>query len=578
MKRSLARRLIGTALAAGMSAGSAWAGVSEATVRPAIEIPGFAAFGAASSLYNLGAMDALSGRALDPIAARLATAEPLSLTASRMAALNLAATPRLAAPISMPALTPAVSARPMMGGLRESTLEIQRAISAGKTEQADQTLKRWLDGADKGGNGPTDAGNGGSNLGGGAGGSNGGNGSGGGSNQPGGDLPEPSVHLEAAKRAVAPDAELIGAYAPLGGAGRKWTYALLSRSVGQIVFIEVDQAGQTRLSHSMPIPKQVPTSIDLSRIITLRRAVEIATRAGFTPLVVALGPSIHGGGRTVFEFVKDGFGGVVQVDAVTGELLDGLGHPLARTTSIGTPEQIAELNKAVAEVLTPFNDKLTKAEVVFSKVATNDVRAVDVAVSAKIDKTGANDRLVLDVKNLSYSYPEAPGSAPGTNSDVSLKLNLLNLLSQEEMDKLGPQADEYVKYFIRDAAKQYGQAATVDAKVGDITRDAAGHLTGLTLSLSLDVDLSKLPPGKTGEYIYVTRARATIRITTSGLDVVVDLTHNPNARVFQRGRKGLKELLDALLTRDARILREIADLIKTLNGYAKNILDQKRRN
>jgi len=231
-------------------------------------------------------------------------------------------------------------------------------------------------------------------------------------------------------------------------------------------------------------------------------------------------------------------------------------------------QQVSALNAAVADILRPYNNQLSRASLTFSRIATNATRATEVSVSLDYAKKGPGGDASLKVENLSYSYPDAATAKPETRAKGSIGLNLLNLMTQEQINQMGPQAHKMVEEFIAEKTRQYGPAATVAASVTRQTVDAKGNLTALGLALDLDIDLAKLPAGTDPKTVLVTGLHATVDIALTGLDFSVSVVSNPNASQFGRDQVGMKETLDKLLARDPKTVASLGDLFRTLDQAA----------
>lgn len=239
--------------------------------------------------------------------------------------------------------------------------------------------------------------------------------------------------------------------------------------------------------------------------------------------------------------------------------------------------QLSALNASVAEILRPYNNQLSRASLTFSRIATNETRATEVALTLDFAKKGANGDASVKVENLSYSYPNAATATPETRAKGSIGVNLLNLMTQKQINDLGPQAQKTVERFIADKITQYGPAATVSAAVTHQATDAQGNLTALSLALNLDVDLSKLPANTDAKSVLATGLHATVDITLKGLDFSITVVSNPNASQFSRDQVGLKEMLDKLLAGEPQTVARLGDLFRTLDQLAAYATSGPRR-
>ena len=241
----------------------------------------------------------------------------------------------------------------------------------------------------------------------------------------------------------------------------------------------------------------------------------------------------------------------------------------------GSPEQIRDLNAAVAEALLPFNGALKNVKLSFSKVATNDKRATQVAFSFDYSLIRPKGSASLAIKEFSYTYPDAPSAKPEFNANISAKFNLLNVMTQEEINKLAPAADELIKTYLSDFSKKYGDAAKVEARITHKDTDPKGNVTGLGLGLGLKIDLSKLPGGVDPKDVLITDGQLEVSIGLNGVELSAHAVSNPSAKQFERDQVGLKEMLDKLLARDARALREIVDFVKQIDEAADRVTSEK---
>jgi len=236
-------------------------------------------------------------------------------------------------------------------------------------------------------------------------------------------------------------------------------------------------------------------------------------------------------------------------------------------------EQLAALNASIAEALAPINQQPnTRAEVVFTKLATNDQRAVDVAVKLRYQKKGPRGELDVDLQELVYSFPEAPGSIPETRAKLAIKVNLLNFLSQKDINALGPQADKFIAGYLEDYRRRYGSAATLDIRMTHKDYEGEGenrNLTGLGLVFNADIDLSKLPQGRDPKQELLTSIQAQLEIGLKAMEGTLRFLSNPHSRYFERDQRGLKDSLEKLIQRDPKAIEEIRRMVGYLESFAK---------
>lgn len=241
----------------------------------------------------------------------------------------------------------------------------------------------------------------------------------------------------------------------------------------------------------------------------------------------------------------------------------------------GSPEQINALNAVVAEVFRPYNGALQSVKGSISKVAANDKRVTQLSLSFDYSTIRPKGSASLSIKDFSYSYPDAPSAKPEFNLDMSAKFKLLNAMTQEQINAIGPIADRMLKSYTEKGTKDYGDAAKVEAKITRTDTDAKGNITGLGLELGVNIDLAKLPSGVDPKAIQVTDLKAKLSIGLNGVELSAKGVANPDAKEFQKDQRGLKEALEKLLARDPKLLKDIGNFIEQLQLAADSVTSPK---
>ncbi|MFI5361111.1 MAG: hypothetical protein ACHQ49_04000 [Elusimicrobiota bacterium] len=248
-------------------------------------------------------------------------------------------------------------------------------------------------------------------------------------------------------------------------------------------------------------------------------------------------------------------------------------------------DPIAALNAALVEALKPFNNAATRAALTFSKVATNAQRATAVALTLDYSKKGPGGEAGIKIDDLSYSFIQTPcppcgrgtpcrpcrQSLPTTHAKGAIKLNLLNILTQKQINEFGPGAQKLVEEFVAEKTREFGAAAKVSASVTHQDHDAAGNLVGLGIAIDLDIDTAKLPAGVNPKGVLITAAHAKADIALNGVAFELTVVSNPSASQFDADQQGLKEGLDKLLARDPEILKGLQQAFGTIDQVADQV-------
>ncbi len=234
-------------------------------------------------------------------------------------------------------------------------------------------------------------------------------------------------------------------------------------------------------------------------------------------------------------------------------------------------QAVKELNAAIEQLIAPLRNETTEAHLNFSDVQTNNERALAVAMDARFKKTGPANTAELRIDKLAYTYGD--GTAPTTQLKGFLGLDLTKLIRQEQLNQIIPGLEDIVQSIANDFTRQFGEAATVKFEVLSRDKDAAGNFTAVKAMLYAEIDLSKLPQSVKLEDVPVKIVSAEVSADLKvGLNVNAVVTSNPAFKGFNKDNKGLKEGLDALLTKDPQILGEIQKLFTDLNEAANRIV------
>lgn len=243
--------------------------------------------------------------------------------------------------------------------------------------------------------------------------------------------------------------------------------------------------------------------------------------------------------------------------------------------AVSPPNSVTQLNQEIKKILSPFQNEKTVANLFFSDIQTNQERALAVKLNGLYKKTGEANKLVVNVDNVSYAYGD--GKNPTTNIKGSIGIDLTKIIPQKDLNEMIPSIEDFIKETSKSFTEKYGEAATVDAKVLKKKKNTAGDYTFISLKVSLKLDFAKLPADVKLEDVEIKSAVITAAIDfKKGVTLEAQAISNPDYKGFRSDQKGLKETLDALLSRDAEQLKDIEDLFKSLDEMAGGIVNTAR--
>ena len=234
---------------------------------------------------------------------------------------------------------------------------------------------------------------------------------------------------------------------------------------------------------------------------------------------------------------------------------------------------VETLNSAVKNLLADFNNAVTVAELKFDDVKVDNQRALSVKASGIFRKIGATNALEVKVDEVSYEYGD--GTAPTTKISGSISLDLLKLISQQDINGMAPSVEDMVKGFAQNFTQDYGNAVAVDAKVSDKQMNEKGDLESISIHLGMKLDLAKLPAEKPANEEMIRELSVDFKIGVKGAAINVTAVSNPDYKGFQEDQTGLKEVLEKLLNVDAETLQEIKTNFSGLDRVATELVNYK---
>jgi len=241
----------------------------------------------------------------------------------------------------------------------------------------------------------------------------------------------------------------------------------------------------------------------------------------------------------------------------------------AEKLTLATLNPIDKLNAAIVEILQPIQNDRTNGFFKFTKLELGDTGVKELAFSSELKKIGKEykDSVANIAINAEYLTVGVP--IPTTNFDVNLYLKLLNIIPQEEVNEIGDSIEEMIVDFVKKMTKEYGDAATVVAKVVDKQTDDQKNLTKLSVLIDLKLDFEKLPANKPVEDEFLQGIHAEATISLYGLSGKLTFLSNPKYKGFAQGQRGLREWLAALLNGSEDEIAAIKEYVMMFDQLAE---------
>ncbi len=235
---------------------------------------------------------------------------------------------------------------------------------------------------------------------------------------------------------------------------------------------------------------------------------------------------------------------------------------LVATVAVAANSKLGELNSAIKQLLAPLNHKNSLAQIVVKKAEVNKDRAVAFRTGLLVKKVGNITAGALK-GTFDYSFPVNNSAEPKVKLALALESRhdgmrkiLLNVgFTDASINQMFEDTEKSVRETAGELLKQYGDAAKVKVVVNHVQKDKDGKYKSMSASLSVQVDLSKLPAATPVDSVLLTEATVNVDLDlSSGIKLTMAGNINKKYSGFQSDQAGLKEVIEAMLNRDEKTL------------------------
>lgn len=262
----------------------------------------------------------------------------------------------------------------------------------------------------------------------------------------------------------------------------------------------------------------------------------------------------------------------LRISAAAPTAVAPIGEPRLVKVAAPAGDRLSRLNAFIGQQLSAFNDAQTSTRLAITHLSMNATRVLWAAFDLDVSKKGPKNEISIAAHDFEYTFPEDWGEKPTFKGTLTGKTDILKFMSQTQLNVTAPLFDRIVKELASSYLSDYGDAVSLDVKITDIRKDSRGNVTGLSFDLNSSIDPTKLPSGADPRSAIVTKLQAKVRADVqTGIQVEFSGECNPNAKAFEPGQEGLKEIVDKILNRDPQSLAQISGYLKSLNDLAKLI-------
>jgi hypothetical protein len=236
---------------------------------------------------------------------------------------------------------------------------------------------------------------------------------------------------------------------------------------------------------------------------------------------------------------------------------------------------LKKLNQAVSELLKPFNSNGAVAKLVFLNLESNESRAVALAAKSRLTLKGVFNTFDLNVKEISYSYPNSPNALPKFKVAGKLDLDLVTALGKDQLNGLMEGVEDIVQDFAKEYMQKYGNAARITIDTTNKQYDEANNLVAQLVKLNFSLNTKALPNSVDRRNIEILGAKVEAMVTTKSITAKLEVIMNPEFYAFDRNRDGLKEFIDKLLAQDETLMENLQRDMQSYFNFISEVVNNK---
>lgn len=260
-----------------------------------------------------------------------------------------------------------------------------------------------------------------------------------------------------------------------------------------------------------------------------------------------------------------------MVKAIRGAILFGV-MALSQVGAWAGPLSAEEITRVLAEVLQPFQDDNTRAEIAVPSLTTNAAGVLDsVRMTGFFEKHGPENSLGLRINELTYDERQA---VPTSRVDIVLQSNsLVKVLGQELVNDIGQSVREALTSSFEDwVPAELKPATTITVKV-DRMEFAGDNFVAAKGEITYTIDPTKVPEGASLLYETVLNAKIRFDADTTKIAVQMDIGWNRDSEYFQAGSSLVKEAAQALAAGEPDTFATVKDLVGFVNEISGELVN-----
>ena len=237
---------------------------------------------------------------------------------------------------------------------------------------------------------------------------------------------------------------------------------------------------------------------------------------------------------------------------------------------------LERLNSAIQILLKPYHSDKSHADFKFTDLNIGKAPSVLAKAYGMYHKAGKIDDLKLSLKQVSFDSTNL--SKPEAVLDGSVGIDLTKFVVERgDLNSLIEDAENTVISIATELLSEYGEAALVSAKVTEKKKDAQGNYVSFNGTVSVKMDLNKLPTTIKPDQVPFLSAESNISVDVfKGTEIKINAQFNPANKWVKDEQGSIRSYVQKLMDQDSAAMNQVSGYLKDIDEAVGKFLDGSR--
>lgn len=172
-----------------------------------------------------------------------------------------------------------------------------------------------------------------------------------------------------------------------------------------------------------------------------------------------------------------------------------------------------------------------------------------------------------------YTY-RGDNGLPAFTASLNLDMDLLKSFPHSLLNEMADAAEEVTEDLAKQFIDEYGEAATVDARIDELVKDETGNVQSVRMYVDIKIDLTKLPPAVPLEDVPLVTGRIDFGAHVKGVSLAVSGELNPKFSGFSPDQEGLREYIERLLGNNEKTYEQLQTIVGWIDRFTEDVVNR----